>query len=102
MPFDPKAAAKEIARDSIIKRDTNGEPDDTIGEYARSTVQLRIPMETSGRLKCHLEMLRKEIDGCLNTEFKRDRSETSTLLAVSGRLRMLNQKVNAYRKIRPL
>jgi len=103
MALDTRQAAREIAEESktdAVLRDKSGEITNPAAAYARNTVQLRVPIRDTAQLKHHLTILRNEIEGCLAELSLRGRDETTALLGISMRLRICNQKINAYRRIR--
>lgn len=103
MPFDVHQAAKEIARASYgPARGRKGDVTDTIAEFARSTVRLTMPIREVIQLRQHLEMLRNELDICIEETLASRKKDTTILFAVAGRLREVNRKINCYRRIRTL
>lgn len=103
MPLDIRSAAQEIARDSLgPARGRDGEVTDTLAVYARQTLRITLPVRDPMQLRNCLAMLRDECDAAIRELNQSRRNSTSTLLTVAYRLRLLNQKINCYRRIRPL
>ena len=96
-PFDPIAAARKIASDSL--RDDPLNPFDRL-IAGNEAVRITLPMKDPQALRVHLQMLARTCSDCLAIIEQSGRRDRGILLDVRGRLRHTNSKITAYRKIR--
>ena len=95
--MDVTTAARQIAAESALE--------DPLSEFARSlvagsSVQIRLPLRDPGQTKTHLEMLIRAATEAIMVIDRADRRDHNTLYYVRTRLRLANQKINSYRRIR--
>lgn len=98
MPIDLDAVRK-AARESADKDGILSAFDHMLMGHER--VQVRIPLRDTKMLAKHLEVLSAAVDRSRAILSYGVRDERGTLLAVRALLREANQKINAYRRIRP-
>ena len=95
--MDTQTIARKIARESLHE--------DRLGTFDRDiagppSIQIRIPLLDPVALKNHLQMLAVTVSDCLVLCDQTKRGDRGILIDVRGRLRLVNQRVNAYRRIR--
>lgn len=100
MPFDIAKAAREIAAESVTE--ILPPVSDTLGEFARRTIAIKVPIKDRTMLRLHLKILRQEIDRCLADLSLRSATDTMVLLGVAARLKEASKKINCYKRMRPL
>ena len=98
MPIDMEAI-RQSARDSATK-------DGVLTDFDRllvgnERVQVRVPLRDTKMLAKHLDILAAAIDRSRAVLSYGVRDERGALLMVRALLREANQKINAYRRIRP-
>lgn len=98
MPIDLEAV-RQSARDSADKDGILSNFDLLI--LGNERVQVRIPLRDTKMLAKHLDLLAAAIDRSRAILSYGVRDERGALLMVRGLLREANQKINAYRRIRP-
>lgn len=98
MPIDMEAI-RQSARDSADK-------DGVLTDFDRllvgnERVQVRMPLRDTKMLAKHLDILAAAVDRSRAVLSYGVRDERGALLMVRALLREANQKINAYRRIRP-
>jgi hypothetical protein len=98
MPVD-LSAVRKMARDVMQDRDHLSRFDrDLIG---RPSARLDVKLQDTASLRNNLAVLRAAIERCEAILSYKTLDERASLMAVRGLLREANQKINAYRRIRP-